>query len=136
MMPTTAQLADALIAVFEGPPRLQAFQDKGGVWTIGRGHTGPDVKAGVTITLDQSAAFFEKDEAPLLHQVEGMPALAAAAYASFGYNCGSGALHNVLSGADSIDNPKHTTDRHGVVEPGLVSRRRLESLLVQFSKGT
>lgn len=130
MKPTAVQLATALLAVFEGPERLTAFRDGGGVLTIGRGHTGPDVTPGLTITHDQSAALFCRDEAGLLQLVAGMPPLAAAAYISFGYNCGHGALHAVLTGADRQSNPLHTTDRHGVVEPGLVARRALEALLI------
>src|SRR5271165_5063255 len=34
---------------FEGL-RLKAYQDDGGVWTIGYGHTGKDVKPRMTIT--------------------------------------------------------------------------------------
>lgn len=30
--------------------RLEAYQDSGGVWTIGYGHTGPDVRKGLRIT--------------------------------------------------------------------------------------
>jgi GH24 family phage-related lysozyme (muramidase) len=127
--PTTADLAAALIAVFEGPERLIAFQDGGGVWTIGRGHT-RGVTAGMTCTHDQAVAWFAEDQMRLLAMVEGLPALAGAAYASFGYNCGMSALHAVLAEQDTIANPRHTTDRHGVVEPGLVSRRQLERLLI------
>ena len=129
MKPTTAQLAAALIAVFEGPERLTAFQDGGGVWTIGRGHT-RGVTEGMTITHDQSVALFEQDQARLLLLVEGLPAVEGAAYVSFGYNCGWSALRNVLDGLDKISNPVHTTDRRGVVEAGLVSRRALEALLI------
>jgi lysozyme len=35
----------ALLKEFEGC-RLQAYQDQGGIWTIGFGYTGPDVKEG------------------------------------------------------------------------------------------
>ncbi|HVY92601.1 MAG TPA: hypothetical protein VHA14_07630 [Bryobacteraceae bacterium] len=133
-MPTVEELTDALLDVFEGAPRLEAFQDSGGVWTVGRGHTGPDVKAGTVISREQSTAYLKADEAPLFRQVAGLPLLSAAAHASFGYNCGAGALHAVLSGNDSIDNPKHTTDRHGVIQRGLVARRRLESMLIQISQ--
>jgi GH24 family phage-related lysozyme (muramidase) len=55
--------------------------------------------------------------------------LSGAALVSFGYNCGSGALAKVLAGADTIANPRHTTDAHGVVLGGLVNRRRLEEVL-------
>ena len=134
MKPTLAEVTDALIAVFEGPPRLKAFKDGGGVWTIARGHT-KGVTEGMTCTPEESTAWFAEDEAPLLRMVEGKPLLSAAAHASFGYNCGHGALEAVLRGVDSISNPKHTTDRHGVVEPGLVARRRLEQILIAVAEG-
>ena len=35
--------------------RLKAYRDVGGIWTIGYGHTGPDVYAGKTITVEQAA---------------------------------------------------------------------------------
>ncbi|HEX4138350.1 MAG TPA: hypothetical protein VHY84_27315 [Bryobacteraceae bacterium] len=127
--PTIAQLAAALIAVFEGPECLQAFQDGGGIWTIGRGHT-RGVVAGMTCTHAQALAWFAQDQMRLLAMVEGLPLLAAAAYVSFGYNCGFGALHLVLDQHDTISNPVHTTDRHGNIENGLVSRRLLERLLI------
>lgn len=128
-MANLAEIASALISVFEGPDRLTAFRDSGGVWTIGRGHT-KGVKEGDTCTPAQAVAWFAEDEAPLLELVNGVKVWRAAAYVSFGYNCGRGALHAVLTGLDTIDNPKHTTDRRGNVQPGLVSRRRLEKLLI------
>jgi GH24 family phage-related lysozyme (muramidase) len=128
--PTLAQLADALIAVFEGPERLVAFRDSGGVWTIARGHT-KNVKQGDTCTHEQSVAWFASDQAPLLAMVAGKPLFAGAAYVSFGYNCGGTALGMVLTGMDTIANPKHTTDRHGVLQNGLVSRRLLERLMIE-----
>ena len=45
----------AFIREWEGC-ELKAYKDGGGVWTIGVGHTGPDVKPGMTITQ------FEADE--------------------------------------------------------------------------
>lgn len=44
---------------FEGC-RLSAYADQGGVWTVGYGHTGPGVHAGLTITQDQANIFFAK----------------------------------------------------------------------------
>ncbi|MGA2729140.1 MAG: lysozyme, partial [Terracidiphilus sp.] len=38
-----------------------AYQDQVGVWTIGYGHTGPDVAAGRTITLAQAQALLAQD---------------------------------------------------------------------------
>lgn len=131
MKPTIAQLAAALIAVFEGPEKLTAYRDSGGVLTIGRGHTGPDVFEGQTITHERAVEMFAADQAPLLAMVGGLPPIAAAAYASFGFNCGPGAVHAVLAGRASITDPIHTEDRHGTVLAGLQSRRRLERLLTE-----
>nr|WP_205208480.1 hypothetical protein [Chromobacterium haemolyticum] len=44
-----------LIQQFEGL-RLKAYQDAVGVWTIGYGHTGPDVTPGLVITQAQRRA--------------------------------------------------------------------------------
>jgi GH24 family phage-related lysozyme (muramidase) len=129
MPPSLAELSSALIGAFEGPEKLTAFKDPGGVWTIGRGHT-LNVKAGDTCTHNESVAYFTADQAPLLAMVASEPLVKAAAFVSFGYNVGRAALHAVLMGADNITNPLHTTDKHGNVQPGLVSRRLLERLLV------
>lgn len=52
----------ALTKSFEGL-RLEAYQDSGGVWTIGYGHTGPDVVAGKTITQAEAEALLRLDVA-------------------------------------------------------------------------
>jgi lysozyme len=50
----------AFIAGWEGD-KLVAYKDGGGVWTAGRGHTGPDVKPKMVITQEQSDAWFDED---------------------------------------------------------------------------
>lgn len=40
---------------------LTAYQDQVGVWTIGYGHTGPDVVPGMTITREQAQELLQKD---------------------------------------------------------------------------
>jgi lysozyme len=45
---------------FEGL-RLQAYQDVAGIWTIGYGHTGPDVVPGHTITEPEATALLHSD---------------------------------------------------------------------------
>lgn len=50
----------ALIRQSEGL-RLQAYQDCVGVWTIGYGHTGPDVKPYKKITVDEAEALLSAD---------------------------------------------------------------------------
>lgn len=127
LTPTVAELASALIAQFEGC-RLAAYKDSGGVWTIGMGHTGPEVCEGLTITQDQAAELFRKDQAPLLKMVEGKPLIEAAALVSFGFNCGAGALQKVMHGGSLLTDYNH--DRRGTVLPGLVTRRRLEDMLI------
>lgn len=132
MKPSTAELTAALLAVFEGA-RLQAYQDSGGVWTIGIGHT-KDVHAGMVITHEQAVQFMIEDQAGLLGLVGGRPALEAAALCSFGFNCGLQRLKDVLAGKDSIDLPRHTQDRKGNTLPGLVARRRLEAMLIALAR--
>lgn len=41
--------------------RLTAYCDSGGVWTIGYGHTGPEVKQGMQITQQQAEALLAAD---------------------------------------------------------------------------
>lgn len=45
---------------FEGL-RLKAYQDVRGIWTIGYGHTGPDVHVGMVITQGQAEALLAQD---------------------------------------------------------------------------
>ena len=45
---------------FEGL-RLKAYQDQGGVWTIGYGHTGPEVRQGMEITQLEAENLLIKD---------------------------------------------------------------------------
>jgi lysozyme len=45
---------------FEGL-RLEAYQDVGGVWTIGYGHTGPDLLAGMKISQADADAMLRAD---------------------------------------------------------------------------
>jgi len=127
-MTSLYELSLALIDVFEGN-RLVAYKDTGGIWTIGKGHT-KDVYEGMTITLEEEEEFFKQDSAPLFYAVSSItPITRAAALVSFGYNCGIGRLLNVIKGLDTLDNPKHTTDAHGNVLNGLVTRRALELAL-------
>jgi lysozyme len=41
--------------------RLIAYPDQGGVWTIGYGHTGPEVHAGLVITREQAITWLQND---------------------------------------------------------------------------
>lgn len=54
-----------LIERFEGL-RLQSYQDQRGIWTVGFGHTGPDVYENVAITQEDADNFLAID----LHHAE------------------------------------------------------------------
>jgi lysozyme len=41
--------------------RLKAYKDGGGVWTIGYGHTGPEVVEGLVISIAKAEALFLQD---------------------------------------------------------------------------
>lgn len=129
-MPSLMDLASALLDVFEGN-RLKAYQDSGGVWTIGRGHT-QGVKAGMIATQAQVDQWFAEDQAPLMDVVKDRAPLEAAALLSFGFNCGKGALLRVLNG--ELDMQDRVYDRKAHKLDGLVARRRLESVLIAFSR--
>jgi lysozyme len=43
--------------------RLRAYRDEGGVWTIGWGHTGPEVREGLCISQGEADAHLQEDVA-------------------------------------------------------------------------
>lgn len=47
--------------VNKGNPMLKSYKDSVGVWTIGYGHTGEDVKKGQVITNEKANALFKSD---------------------------------------------------------------------------
>lgn len=49
--------------------RLEAYRDSVGVWTIGYGHTGPDVKPGLKISQEEADALLKADLARFEHAV-------------------------------------------------------------------
>lgn len=85
---------------FEGC-QLKAYRDSAGVLTIGYGHTGPDVKAGQSITQDRAEALLRQDLNRAATQLDGLkikygtreltPAQQDALL-DFAYNLGTGAL--------------------------------------------
>ncbi len=82
----------ALIKEFEGC-KLEAYLDGGGVWTIGWGHTGPDVHEGLIWTQHQADMALLED---VQEAVDGVNRLVTApltqnefdALVSFAYNVG------------------------------------------------
>lgn len=76
---------------------LTAYQDQGGVWTIGYGHTGPEVHKGLVWTQAQADAALNADltkaEAQVMKQVTvALSDKQKAALDSFVFNLGGGAL--------------------------------------------
>ena len=135
---TVPELALALITVFEGcgPRNAQGlyipYQDSGKVWTIGKGHTSGVAATTPPATQAQVDAWFAQDAAPLIAKVAGLPVLEGAVLVSFGYNCGAGALAQVMGGRSLMTQFVH--DSNGNVLPGLVARRALESVLLALSQ--
>ena len=125
----------ALIQSFE-QCRLIAYQDQRGIWTIGWGHTGPEVVPGLVWTQAQADSQFILD----LHRTETavMTTVDIAltqnefdALVSFTFNVGAGAEQhstmvsllnagNIMAAADQFPVWNHV---NGVVDPGLTRRR-------------
>jgi len=137
----------ALTEQFEGC-RLNAYQDQVGVWTIGYGHTGPDVIAGLTITQAQAQAYLQADVTSAADCVNRLVAVQLSqeefdALVDFAFNLGSGALAgstllrllnagNFTAAAAEFDK----WDRAGgVVVAGLLRRRTAEAALFQQNPG-
>ena len=88
--------AIALIREFEGC-RLEAYQDVAGVWTIGYGHTGPEVNATLVWTQQEADAALLWD---IGQKAEGLKAALRvplsdnemAALLSLAFNIGLGAV--------------------------------------------
>lgn len=57
---TTSQRGQGFIKGFE-KLMLTAYADVAGIWTIGWGHTGSDIREGFTITQEYAQVLFDKD---------------------------------------------------------------------------
>jgi lysozyme len=126
---------------FEGL-RLSAYADQVGVWTIGYGHTGLGVYAGLTITQDQADAFLGSDVAGAVACVNRLLTSDINqnqfdALVDFVFNLGcanlasSTLLRFVNSGdfADAAAQFQRWDHAGGVVVPGLLQRRQAEATL-------
>lgn len=130
-----------LIKKFEGC-RLKAYPDPGtggDPWTIGWGHTGPDVFPGLTITQAQADSLFEKDIKPRVKSVKEMIKREytddqLCALLSFAYNCGTVALQkstllryfNEGKTLDAADQFLLWNRAGGRILSGLTKRRQAE----------
>ena len=131
----------ALTRSFEGL-RLTAYQDCGGVWTIGYGHTGPEVRAGLTITETEAEALLRSDVAASetsVNRAVNVPITQNQfdALVDFCFNCGRGNfLSSTLLRQVNLGNTQAATAQFalwvhagGEVVPGLVRRRKAEAEL-------
>lgn len=141
-------LAQPLVAQFEGC-RLTAYPDPGtggDPWTIGYGHTGPDVTPAQVITQERAEQLLAADLETaaqglfrVLPMATSWPPHRQAAMVSFVFNVGAGALEDstirrrLLAGDDPAtvireELPRWNHCENGVME-GLIRRRAAEVAL-------
>lgn len=137
----TSQAGIDLIKSFEGC-KLRAYQDSVGIWTIGVGHTGPDVCAGVTVSDQEAISLLQMD----LHEAEeAVERLVTAplnqnefdALVSFTFNLGEGNLKkstllkylNQMRYEDAANEFPRWNRAGGQILPGLTRRREAEKRL-------
>jgi lysozyme len=120
--------------------RLSAYADQGGVWTIGYGHTGPGVHAGLTITQEQADIFLQSDIAGSVACVNKLVTANISqsqfdALVDFTFNlgCASLASSTLLRYVNTGDfagaaNEFQRWDHIGnIIVPGLLRRRQAEA---------
>ena len=121
---------------------LTAYADQGGEWTIGYGHTGPGVHAGLTITQAQADIFLESDVSGAVTCVNKLATAKINqnqfdALVDFVFNLGcaslskSQLLREVNSGnfSDAATQFLRWDHVKGVVIQGLLRRRQAEATL-------
>ena len=143
-------LAVDIIKKFEGL-RLEAYRDSAGVWTIGYGHTGPDVLAGKVITDERAVQLLITDIAWATDTVRRAVRVTLteeqrAALVSLTFNIGSAAFlsstvlrrlnaSNFEGAADAfLMWNKITVQGQKVISTGLKNRRERERTI--FLTGT
>lgn len=127
--------------------RLKSYQDSGGVWTIGYGHTGTGAEPGREITADEADSLFDADLEIFRAAVDKSVTVPLsenqrAALVSFCFNVGAprfetSTLLKKLNAGDyagaAAEFPKWNKVR-GNVDRGLINRRKAERAL--FLSGT
>jgi lysozyme len=140
---TTSQKGIALIKAFEGL-ELKAYPDPatgGAPWTIGVGHTGPEVKPGMIITEAQADDYLRADLARFEAGVRSMCPISTQnqfdAMVSLSFNVGlenfKGStlrrLHNEGQHGLAADQFKRWNRANGAIMRGLTKRRLAEAEL-------
>lgn len=132
--------AEILIKTLEGL-RLKAYQDSGGVWSIGFGET-KGVTPGMQISIQQAEKYLEARLATLEEEILTLVKVPIndnqlSGLESFAYNLGIGALAgstmlkliNKGDFAEAADQFSLWTHVKGKIIPGLVTRRKAEQKL-------
>ena len=118
--------------------KLTAYHDIGGTLTIGIGHTGKDVKVGMTITEEQAMSIFKKDIAKFekhvnkYHDIYNFNQNQFNALVSFAFNIGNidQLTKNGTRTLQEISNKLTAyTYCNGKYSSGLYNRRRKEQQL-------
>lgn len=132
---------------------LRAYQDTGGVWTIGIGTTryyGADkVKKGDVITVEKAYNLLQFDLKQAMLEIDGstrddINQNQFNALVSFAYNCGTVAYRTSTLRKIIQNNPndfeaitaefKRWKYDNGKIEPGLLRRRMSEAWLYQYGE--
>jgi lysozyme len=132
---------EALIKSFE-ELELTSYQDEGGIWTVGWGHTGSDVKPNMTITSEKAQALFKQDVSEAVYACDDDLPFSLTqnqfdAVVSFTFNCGVGAEeHSTLLALIKAGNLSAASQEflkwdhvNGQVSDGLLRRREAEKAL-------
>lgn len=127
---------EEIIKEFEGL-KLKAYKCPGGVWTIGWGHTN-GVKQGQTITKEQAQQLFDADMKEFENWVNKLVKFKMTqnqfdALVSFTFNLGPGGLQTLIRNRNITqiaDAMLLYNKAGGVVQPGLVRRRKMERELL------
>jgi lysozyme len=122
--------------------RLEAYQDSVGVWTVGYGHTGSDVRKGLTISEEQASDLLKKDVATAVAAVNRLVTVSLSqnqfdALVDFVFNlgasrlAGSKLLRKVNAGdfAGAAEQFLAWVRAGNQILPGLVTRRKAERAL-------
>lgn len=124
-----------LLKSFEGR-KLVAYQDQGGVWTVGYGHTGPEVIKGMVISADDAISLLETDLERFYHLddylTEQVNDNQYSALICLAFNIGLRALK--MSSLLRCVNNNESVDKewlkwchvNGIVSQGLLRRREAE----------
>jgi|ERR1700761_3714929 len=116
---------------------LNAYQDQGGVWTIGYGHTGPEVVKGMVMTEQQALQTLQKDISIKAEPIDNwvtreLTQNQFAALCSLCYNVGISAVRKSVT-LQLVNADKDPTAEwlgfsyiEGVENEGLLNRRKKE----------